>query len=317
MPGPAARTVRQALSVRTRPVGGRLAERVQVSGLRDADNEDWLVILVHGFNTDTARARDRYGRFLDRLVQVTGDARLADHVWGFYWPGDEQGFLRSLTSYPDKVPVAVDAGALLARWLAERRTGLRVVVVAHSLGCRLSLDALDRLAESAAELDRLGAKVVGLVLMAAAVPVGMCKPQTGRFGFRPGYRSECVLYSRSDGTLERAFWLGQAKAGEALLGRAVGYTGEPRQRWTQERIHTGHEHNEYFDSTRAASAVAWLLGYRPARSLPGDPLPDSPLPTAALPVRPLPSEVGGVGQWSAASQSRPAPTDTSSGTSSG
>ena len=81
-----------------------------------------------------------------------------------------------------------------------------------------------------------GPEVDNLILMAAAVPEGLCAE--GRIYSRSSARKETILHSQKDSVLSRWFPLGQAIArrlkGEldpGPLQTAVGLKGGPSGRW--------------------------------------------------------------------------------------
>lgn len=186
-----------------------------------------LVLLVHGYNNDEEAATTAFTGFRS-LQNELGPVRA--RLLGVYWQGEN--WTRALY-YPAAVGKARRAAGLLAedlRAAARGRGVLRVDVVAHSLGCRLSLELLREI-ES---LPQPGLVVRRLAFMAAAVPVFMLQPPNtpARRPLRHALDHRCdsllSLFSPADWVLKFAFPIGQALA----PGREGGFpTALGRRRW--------------------------------------------------------------------------------------
>jgi len=179
-----------------------------------------FVLFVHGFNVDQAAAQLGYARFRWWLEHYQVRARVLE----LHWPGDRQWGWFSALCYPTKVDVAIRGGELLAEWIASKPAS-RFTIVAHSLGCRVAVEAV-------AELRRTGhlAQVCALTLMAAAVPV----QHIARRDLGP-WKGEVsphwqILYSRGDTVLRWTFGPGQFVAVDS--GFPVGLHGAPLGHWT-------------------------------------------------------------------------------------
>jgi hypothetical protein len=178
-----------------------------------------FVVLVHGYNVSQKKGRESYARFRWWLEEFQTPA----HVMELHWPGDRKWGLLSGACYPLKVETARLCGVLLAEWLAVQHADARFVLVGHSLGSRLVLEAVAELRR----LRQLG-RLSSVCLMAAAVPVthvaqDLLGPQASD---RARWR---ILYSRGDQVLRWIFPFGQSA--ELLLPAAVGLSGEPLHRW--------------------------------------------------------------------------------------
>lgn len=251
--------------------GWNLAGRVRDYGRDDDREQPRLAILIHGFNTSEAGAHESYERFQAALESYApGAVRRLGPIWEFHWPGDHANKNVSRISYAVRVPVAQGAGEHLADWIAELRDDQEVVLVAHSLGCRVALEAVRKLREP--RPGREGPHVQAVFLLAAAVPVDMCVPTSNWFlpplphpheRARDGV--EYVLHSRRDTALKWLFNRGQAIVGEP--GNAVGRRGHPRNRWTRDWP-TRHKHDEYWGSAIVAAAVCDRLRLGGPRPLP-------------------------------------------------
>ncbi|MEV4512282.1 alpha/beta hydrolase [Dactylosporangium sp. NPDC049525] len=210
------------------------------------------VIMIHGFANSPAVAEQSY----ERLV-----AALSDNLWptrpdrlagffGFHWPGDHRLPVVTQLSYATRVPAATASGQALGRLLADLPRTTEVILVAHSLGCRVLLAALEWLMSQA---SGHGARISGVYLLAAAVPVGECaSPQ--RFAARHPDSRYVVLHSHRDRVLGLTFGPGQFLF--ERIAQAVGRYGAPDgDRWDQ-RVATGLGHSGYWRSPLIAERVA-------------------------------------------------------------
>lgn len=219
------------------------------------------VILVHGFNTSPEASAKDYDRFRDHLRGLA--PRLNRDVKTLTWPGRALYWNAVIRSRGDSAQVL---SGYLARAAARRPEEL--VFVAHSLGCRLVLEALDRMpaADRASLLPR-----VRLFLMAAAVPTRLVAAGGAlRSAVADCARAE-IFYSRSDLVLGTVFTFGQL----GDMGRfteAVGWSGEPASLWGRGRHHmVGYGHGAYWTNEATAYRVASSLGAAQERRLAGQP----------------------------------------------
>ena len=301
---------------------GRHPEFSQVASILDG-REDlqrgqrMALVLIHGFanrREDAEKAYDALLRNLEDLEAVScggRTARLADQVdvFAFHWPGDHPGDrwdgvlsavpVRSIVSFGARVAAADGAGKLLASALL--RSGReRVVIVAHSLGCRVALSALVSLRDLAA--GKAGKVVQAhLVLMAAAVPVGECDFGDFACGKQPAEARCSVMYSPRDWVLRYTFPPGQA--GVDRSDEAVGLYGRPDQGRWHGSLRTGNSHGAYWRSPETARQVLGVMAYDqlrrvgerslgPLPSLPGRRLPTRELPERRLRERRLRTRIG-------------------------
>ena len=159
------------LSVREQSVGGPVSDSVH------ATPEGWIdgtafrvVLLVHGFNNNLKEAQDSYGTFTGMLPRL--DAKIG---W-LFWPGDADfGWFQfaDFLSYPTEIPDARESARRLADFLVTTATEhptLQIILVGHSLGCRLILETLRLFADNP-QWNRPDFPLV--MLMAAAVPTDL------------------------------------------------------------------------------------------------------------------------------------------------
>ena len=179
-----------------------------------------FVLFVHGYNVSQEKARESYARFRWWLELFDTPANVIE----LHWPGDRKWGRLAGACYPVKIETAKRCGVLLADWLAKQPAGAQFVVVGHSLGCRLVLEAV-------AELRKTGhlGRVSKVCLMAAAVPITHIAPHLlgPQADDSTWWR---ILYSRGDWILKWTFPVGQIT--ESMFPGAVGATGQPAVRWT-------------------------------------------------------------------------------------
>jgi len=164
-------------------------------------DERELVIFVHGFNVN-------YAEGLYRLVQMNHDLSIPGVALAFSW----SSIAHPLGYVHDRDSVMIDRDALaeLLRRAAATRAR-RVVVVAHSMGSFLTMEALRELGMrgDTATLGRLG----GVILLSPDINIEVFRAQASRV--QPFPDPFIVFSSRRD----RALYLSARLAGErARLG---------------------------------------------------------------------------------------------------
>jgi len=250
-----------------------------------------MIVFVHGYNNDRAQATESYNALMARLSSTDQDA-----VWTLFWPGyveritggatdtpltlapsdDERGtesnMVLSLPSYSAQVLKAPRVGAALGVFLEAMRPG-SLIFIAHSLGCRVALEAVGYLTRPGGQQTTT---LSGACLMAAAVPTYMVDaaqahwyrgPTGGQFviAARKIERS-VVLHSTRDRILQGAFPPGQTAAGEGVMPEAVGRHGRPRLAWSA-RGDTGLGHSGYWTHPGTAPAAMRVMGRGALREL--------------------------------------------------
>lgn len=190
-----------------------------------------LLLLIHGYNNDLVFARDTaYPGFESLQREIAGIGPDADYAPGWrvvhvYWPGDADHGLFSALFYPSVVKNAPISGGALARLLdaAAGDEGIEVVIVSHSVGCRVVAELLKALPTGSR------VHVTRVAFFAAALPTFMLENQSaGSLGFAVSVRIEeraISLYSGADMVLGIAFPLGQtlAPGDEGVLPTALGH----------------------------------------------------------------------------------------------
>ena len=244
-----------------------------------------MIVLVHGYNNNKAQAEASYNAVTHMLPDADREA-----VWEFFWPGfierltgaltdtplslavhrdereTESSYLISALSYHRQVDKSKEVGLALGQFLDSLRPAA-IVFVAHSLGCRVTLEAIRFLVSSGAT-KRLA--LPGACLMAAAVPTYLVEaPSETEGGLRKAATAitrSFVLHSTNDRVLGFAFPLGQTRAGEGFLPEAVGFHGGPDTPWSA-RGDTGLGHSGYWTHPSTAPATLRAIGHACASSL--------------------------------------------------
>ncbi len=248
------------LSVRTRDRGGPVRSSVSDSGRLASSGARHLLILVHGYNNTRSEADGSYREFLGGLVKSLRKSRVApDAVVFFQWPGDTaigpmKWFDRA--GYPFDIARARTSADRLTDYLASfpsptsAPSSLKITIVAHSLGCRLSVEMLNQLPRQTSQSLEV------IHLMAAAVGTRMFS--NGAITL-PGAISQKIskLFSTADFVLHRVFPLGQAVAFPIIerfpYHEAVGRFGNPPGLGSA--FATNNQHNEYWGDTYAADLL--------------------------------------------------------------
>jgi pimeloyl-ACP methyl ester carboxylesterase len=217
------------------------------------------VLLVPGYNKTEEEANEALGVFRSFLAALTYEID-PEAVIVCSWPGDwEVPFVRGL-AYPF-VFGKVEASAqtlheAIDKWFKSTLCPKELIIVAHSLGCRLVLEMLARMA-AAGRPETL--KRLKIVMMAAAVPVDMVMSKIGHAPAAPDVRA--VLYSESDQILYWAFPPGQAAAERGWSREAAGLHGRPLQdAWTSRKQMPMFDHGDYWSEMQTAEAICGILG---------------------------------------------------------
>lgn len=243
-----------------------------------------IYLLVHGFNNTPDQANESYTAFRERLEGAIGP-KLTEEIWEFYWPGYEESYTQILTVrtgrkpasslitaffYYKQVPKAIRYGKLLGDYILQLHSELQeteVILIGHSLGCRLILEALAHIERRAPRW-----KVPAVLLMAAAVPesaVDLGGALRAGVEFCP---NRFALFSHRDWVLWACFPAGQLQAGDGgPAPKAVGWRGGPEGCWTgRQRTHLFH--GEYWENEVTTPSVVRLFGKSTPHHLPYFPI---------------------------------------------
>lgn len=256
------------LCVRTKPAGGAVADVLKACPPGFAGGLGPLVVFVHGYNDSYSGGTRNYEAFLKLLDAEWGPpaGRLIPSLGRMFWPGDKNWGMLSLISFPLELRPADESAERLAAFIEEvgkRERPIRLDVIAHSLGCRVVLNALTILAKNHAgstEAHMVGSVDVHTVcLMAGAVPVEYVGPGEKYWDGALLPRRISCFYSEADPVIGFAAPLGYTAAGERFFPPCIGYAGPPPGfPGASEEIH-GARHGDYWAGKIAANRVAGML----------------------------------------------------------
>lgn len=213
---------------------------------------DRRILLIHGYNVAERAGQGSMAALRHALAE--GCPSLASQILTITWPGNESWLKGGPIAYFAKVAVAQAAGRILHDTISSehhREMGSReLVIIAHSLGCRVTLEFLRHLDRSARPPSL--EKVV-VVLMAAAVPTDLDDLLAAA---RRNADEIVVLHSTEDKVLRRWFRLGQSVAGEGRFPEALGHAGNPHEPpWFYHQQMTGYDHGDYWSGTPTADVI--------------------------------------------------------------
>jgi len=214
------------------------------------------ILLIHGYNVEERAGQDSMHWLRGELIE--GCRALAPEILTVTWPGNKTWLKGGPAAYFKIVPVAAEAGRLLYEALmAEARINLdasEIVIVAHSLACRLTLEFLRHL-DRASRPPRL--KKVVAILMAAAVPSDMSDLIAAA---RRNADEIIVLHSKDDKVLRKWFRRGQTAAREGWFPEAIGFEGNPHDPpWSYHQPMAGYDHGDYWKSRSTADVIGKQL----------------------------------------------------------
>ena len=159
-----------------RPLG-HIAFMADLGGALDMAARRKILVYIHGFNTD-------FGLSVRRAAQIAHDLDYGGVPLAFAWPsaGTMAGYLADQNNADWAAPDLAETLRLLARDSGAERINL----IAHSMGSRLLIQALDELARDRAATDP---PLFGEVIFAApdvdsdifATAVLRLRPLAGRF----------------------------------------------------------------------------------------------------------------------------------------
>jgi hypothetical protein len=254
------------LYLRRKLEGGGLLVPAVFRGKLDAIARRSCLVLIHGYNNADSEAAESYLRFRERQREINEPptpTTLDEYFGDAFWPGDADwwGWFDAADAlvYPISVRNARQAAGELATLLLRMPNLERVSFIAHSLGCRVTLETLLALRE------RSLPRVERVVLMAAAVPSEMLEPG-GRFfdllaELQASGTQLYVLHSMQDQVLHRAFPIGQKFAGPGEeSSRALGRFGATAMMpgfggGLSDDLIEGAAHSHYWGHVRNAASL--------------------------------------------------------------
>lgn len=282
------------ISLRERAIGGQVRKRAWFFPRKLLQRGRSILIIIHGFNVTLCEAGCAYEEF-EQNLSLYWRARAVS----LYWPGDMRNWFNrshvargkisegwAAVNYPRQIGCAKSCSSMLADGFREAilarastQRPLELVIVAHSLGCRVALEFL-RLLDGFKRQKFVSIPLT--VLMAAAVPQYMVR-RGARLAQAITVPDKVLIYkSKQDKVLSTAFRPGQmlewslphgltAKArtaigrggcGQNVIGRAA--CGENVTDKIQE-ISRWRGHSDYWpDQSIASEIIETLNGEGPA-----------------------------------------------------
>ncbi len=234
-----------------------------------------IVFFIHGYNTSYGEATESFDDFWNNyLYEKLTDQEKGDCLF-FFWPGNRKWWplIRSFY-YPWPIEKAYETALELASYTKKLKSinkyePLRLQFVAHSLGCRVTLETLKMLKQES--LTHIVIEKV--ILMAPAVPVGDCELPSGYFVEQLSKYTETVLYSSKDKILSLSFPLGE-RIGSLVSDldieknynwkmrrawEAVGKAGNPKSRWSKESEDTKLSHGDYWKNETSLNKILEMI----------------------------------------------------------
>ncbi|NEP80745.1 MAG: DUF726 domain-containing protein [Okeania sp. SIO3B3] len=231
----------------------KYAIREEVRGQATITSSD-MIILIHGYNVSEEGAENAYKEFQKNFNKYSNQlSTLNKAIYWLVWPSDKPNIIDSTFSYFKTVSVAKNCGEKLAEYLNKLNFSAsnkqpRIILIGHSLGCRLLLEALKKTIKTNFKLE--------VFLMAAAVPVSMVQPGEQLNPSISSQEKYRILYSKKDWVLEHTFPIGQKLAGEGFE-QAVGFKGNPKKGvWSNTKDMEHYTHSDYW---KGEESVQWIL----------------------------------------------------------
>ncbi|MEL7091701.1 MAG: alpha/beta hydrolase [Pseudomonadota bacterium] len=224
------------------------------------------ILLIHGFRTDEKKASKNYNTFKRKLAEI--DTRLADCTRTFSWPS-RSSILDGTQFFLAKDEVAREAGRMLGDGILldmalPRARPRDYVLVAHSLGSRVVMEALARILDQRPDAGRQ----FRVLLMAAALPVEDFGTETDITPYAHIVKSIAsvdVLHSTNDRALGIVFRTGYLGATSGAVGRE----GKPDHVWDHSAEFTPYRHRHYWAdvNNKATNHLGDLLGFEVIRTM--------------------------------------------------
>lgn len=227
------------------------------------------IILVHGFNVIEWKAEESFDKFRERSRAVSKD--FPKELLSLTWPGKE--------IYPKAVQNARASGKILGAYISNLTNPFgkrpQIVLIGHSLGCRVILEALRWLCSNMSESEH---NHIDLFLMAAAVPVQLVEPYERLWKATQFARRSHIYFSKGDWILRVFFPFGQTltlNSLEGVIPTAVGLRGGPDDEgvWTESKPMRGYGHSSYWTGVEVIQEICGRLKMLDSRHPPGRVLP--------------------------------------------
>jgi len=251
---------REVADIDLRAMSTRVSRRARMA-IEFYDRRQRGILLVHGYNVNEEEAVRVLGGFRTALAYFAPALRPDTFTctWAGNWnipglrPAAYPFMLRNANESADTLLGTIED------WYERPFAPEELVIVAHSLGCRLTLDMLATM-EVQGRPVRL--KRLTVILMAAAVPTAHI---AGGGKLERALRVPdvaVVLHSQSDSVLSSVFGLGQTIARDGWFPEAVGLRGNPQgAHWSRTQKMPAFDHGDYWGELETAELVCRILGF--------------------------------------------------------
>ena len=167
---------------------------------RSQETDGHVLIFTHGYNT-------RYGEGVLRLAQLVHDLNIDAAPVLFTWPS--RGKLGSYLYDKESATIARDTLEQIIRIAAASDETRTITVLAHSMGCWITMEALR---QSAIREGALDAKINSVILASPDIDIDLFQRQVDALGRK---RPEITILLSND---DKALSLSRVLAGNARLG---------------------------------------------------------------------------------------------------
>jgi hypothetical protein len=251
---------RETADITLRAQRDAVSKRPGVYAENFGDPRKRCVLLIHGYNVSEPSAVAVLGPFREALAHFA--PALKEDTFTCTWAGDRPVPLKPAV-YPLMLKSARESAETLSYgikvWYERDTAAPELVIVAHSLGCRLVLEtlALIALRGRPARLKKLT-----VILMAAAVPTQHIAPAGHLHAALAAADVVVALYSTADRVLKWVFGAGQTAAADGWFPEAVGLRGHPPgTRWTTAKEMRAFDHRDYWAELETAELICRILGF--------------------------------------------------------
>jgi hypothetical protein len=253
---------------------GRYVSAEARAPLRFRRSINRAILLIHGYNVSEDKAVVDLGEFRDALSYYAPD--LKDHTYTCAWAGNWGMPGVRVGAYPFMLGQAKASSTTLLETIQEiyqpPSGPEELIIIAHSLGCRVTLEMLHALQADGGR--PAGLKRLVVILMAAAVPI----EHVDKGGLLASAVTvpdvTIVLHSEDDWVLSRVFGLGQTMGGDGWFPEAVGLRGRPQTApWSKTKQMHAFTHGDYWAELETAELVCAMLQIQTRRgAISGAPL---------------------------------------------
>jgi hypothetical protein len=213
-----------------------------------ADATTRSMILIHGFNVKEEESLPTLGRFRDALGHYAPS--LKKDIFTCTWPGNWNMPIARHFAYSTMIKKAAGSALTLGETIEKRHerdtAPAELVIVAHSLGCKVAIEVLTRMAKEGRPKK---IKKLIVALMAAAVPVEHLRPGGKYHAALKVVDTIVALHSPDDDILKPLiFGVGQLFAGDKR-SEAVGLHAHPEgTEWTAKNHMREYNHGDYWSN---------------------------------------------------------------------